>query len=301
MLKISMVYFILALLLAFPASAATYMPQGDLIGEVMHYRIEEKDNLYEIARRFDIGIVELLASNPGIDPWMPSQGLELTLATAHLLPAARHEEIVINLPELRLFFYAANGQVMSFPIGIGREGWRTPLGKTKILRKREHPIWTPPPSIRAEDPSLPAAYAPGPENPLGEYALDLGLYGVLIHGTNRPYGVGKRSSHGCIRLYPEDIATLFAAVEVGTPVTIIDTPFKLGWQGNALFLEVTPTQSEADKIAEYQKPRPFSIPEIYDAIRMAAGESTQINWYAVEEAVANRNGIPAVIGVKRLP
>jgi L,D-transpeptidase ErfK/SrfK len=282
------------------ASAATFVPAGDVIGSVEHYRVTEKDNLYEIARQYDIGIVELLAANPGIDPWIPESGTELTITSMHVLPATPRKGIVINLSELRLFYYAEDGSVTTFPIGIGREGWRTPIGKTKVLRKRKNPLWTPPPSIREEEPDLPEVILPGPDNPLGEYALDLGIHGVLIHGTNRPYGVGKRSSHGCIRLYPEDIKALFNTTSVGIPVTIIDMPYKLGWRDDTLFLEVTPTQEQSDVIAEYGKPVPISIPEVYEKVRKMAGENTEINWYAVEETLKQNSGIPVAIASRYL-
>jgi len=284
-----------AVLISAPLYAATDFMDGDVIGTVQHYTVREEDNLYAIARRFDIGIVELLAANPGVDPWEPEAGTRLTITTAHVLPPVPHKGVVLNLSELRLFYFVDEHTVMTFPIGIGREGWQTPLGTTKILRKRVHPIWTPPPSIRAADPSLPASFPPGPNNPLGNYALDTGWYGVLIHGTNRPYGIGKRSSHGCIRLYPEDIEALFKAVEVDTPVMVVDMPYKLGWQGDSLFLEVTPTQSQTDVIAEYHKPRPADLPKIHDAIRNIAGDA-DIDWYSVDKAASEHSGIPVAIG-----
>ncbi|MFO1242728.1 MAG: L,D-transpeptidase family protein [Rickettsiales bacterium] len=168
------------------------MADGDAIGTIERYKIEEKDNLYEVARRNDIGIVEILSANPNVDPWTPAPGTELTITGMHLLPPGERNGIVINLSELRLFYYTESG-IMTFPIGIGREGWPTPVAKTKIVRKREHPIWTPPPSIRAENPELSKSFLPGPDNPLGDYALDLGIPGVLIHGTNRPYGIGRHA------------------------------------------------------------------------------------------------------------
>ena len=134
---------------------------------------------------------------------------------------------------------------------------------------------------------------------MGNYALNLGWPSYAIHGTNRPYGIGKRSSHGCIRLYPEDIEVLFNAVSVGMPVTVIDTPYKLGWRDDTLYLEVTPTQVQADIIAEYRRPFPSAIDEIHDAVRNAAGENTQIDWYAVEEAATKRSGIPTAIGERQ--
>ncbi len=294
-LIILLILLVLAYCSVRPLRAAAFVPEGDIVGVVTRYQVEEKDNLYEIARRFDIGIVELLAANPGIDPWMPKAGTELTITSAHILPPDVREGIVINLSELRLFYFAKNGSVMTFPIGIGQEGWQTPVGKTRIASKRKNPAWIPPASIREEDPELPDIIPAGPDNPLGEYALYLDWKKFLIHGTNRPYGVGKRSSHGCIRLYPEDIETLFNAVDIGTKVTIIDTPYKLGWKGEVLYLEVTPTQEQSDAIANYRRPFPLSIPEIYDHIRASAG-NTNINWYEADHAIAKRSGIPVEIG-----
>lgn len=286
-------HVLLSLCFSYNASA---QEADDVIGEVAHYAVKTEDNLYSVARRFDVGIVELLAANPGVDPWQPKAGTHLLVPGQHVLPPAQREGIVINLPELRLFFYAPDGQVWTFPIGIGREGWRTPTGKTKVMRKRKDPVWTPPPSIREENPELPEAIEAGPDNPLGQYALDLGMYGILIHGTNRPYGIGKRSSHGCIRLYPEDIAILFDLVQEDTPVTIIDAPYKLGWSKGSLYLEVTPTQQEADLIADYRRPVPSHMVEIYETVGDFAGEYMLIDWYAVEQAAARRNGIPVIIG-----
>ena len=281
------------------AQAELFAPEGDIIGEVTYYRVAEKDNLYEIARRFDIGIVELLSANPGIDLWLPEVRTELMITTSHILPEIR-TGIVINLSEFRLFYFAPDGKVMSFPIGIGMEGWQTPTGATTITLKRKNPAWIPPESIREETPDLPEIIPSGPDNPMGQYALNLGLVNYIIHGTNRPYSIGKRSSHGCIRLYPEDIAVLFKAVEVGTPVTIIDTPYKLGWKDDRLFLEVTPTQEQADAIAHQHQPAPHPLPEISDAIQKKAGENTKINWEAVGEAILRQSGIPVEIGQKGL-
>lgn len=277
------------------ANAAVYPVGGDLIGEPTYYQPAVEDNLYEIARRFDVGIVEMLAANPGVDPWFPPPGKRLTITTVHILPPGERKGIVINLAELRLFYYADENTVMTFPIGIGREGWRTPAGTTFIVARRKDPAWIPPDSIRRENPELPEIVPAGPDNPLGQYALNLGWPGYVIHGTNRPYGVGKRSSHGCIRLYPEDIAVLFDAVREGTPVRIVDTAYKLGWRGDTLFLEVTPTQEQSDIIAEYSRSAPANIPGIYNAIEHMAQAGTVIDWYALEQAVIRHDGIPVII------
>lgn len=288
--------------LGFAAHAATYEVHGDVAGAISYYRVKKNDNLSEIARHFDIGIVELLTANPGVNARSLWAGAILTIVTMHVLPVSR-QGIVLNLSELRLFYFPDARHVMTFPVGIGREGWNTPLGSTRIIKKREHPTWTPPDSIRVESPHLPKVVPAGPDNPLGQYALTLAMPGYAIHGTNRPYSVGKRSSHGCIRLYPEDIAVLFNAVQTDTSVAIIDTPYKLGWQGNNLLLEITPTQQQADAIEQYQEPHPINLPEVDDAIKQL-GEATDINWKTVDQTTSQRNGIPTIIGnkstVKRL-
>lgn len=282
-------------LMAGVAQATNYETEGDLIGAIRHYTVKKDDNLYDITRKYDIGIVELLAANPGVDVWEPPVGQELILPTQHVLPAQPRKGIVINLAEMRMFFYPDETHVMSFPIGIGRDGWETPLGPTSVALKRENPTWTPPLSIREENPDLPEIVPAGPDNPLGKYALSLGKAGYAIHGTNRPYGVGKRSSHGCIRLYPEDIAVLFQHVKVGTPVVILDMPYKLGWQDGTLYLEMTTTQQQADDIADYEMPGPDLSPSIYQAIRAMTEDGRAIDWYAVDEAINIRNGIPVAI------
>lgn len=277
------------------AEGMTYSINGDVIGDVTHYTVEADDNLYAIARQFDLGIVEVLAANPGVDPWMPEEGSELILPTMHVLPKIEHRGIVINLSGMRLFYFPNQSTVMTFPIGIGKENWQSPTGHTSVILKRKNPVWIPPDSIRKENPDLPKIFPAGPDNPLGGYALDLGWEGYRIHGTNMPYGVGKRVSHGCIRLYPEDIAALFPLVGKGTPVTVIDNNYQAGWRGNELWLQVTPTQEQSDDIAVYQNPRPAGISGIHDFIEEMAGQKTIVDWYAVDEAVGQHNGIPVVV------
>lgn len=292
-------FFVILVFLAAcsPADAATYRINGDVVGETTSYTIKDGDTLYDIARQSDLGIVEIMAANPGIDPWQPEEGRILTLPTAHVLPAVPREGIVINLPELRLFYFPDPHTVMTFPIGIGKEGWATPTGTTKIVRKRKDPVWIPPVSIHDETPGLPEAVPAGPNNPLGTHALNLGWPGFVIHGTNRPYGVGRRSSHGCIRLYPEDIPVLFDKVSVGTKVTVIDEPYKAGWRDGYLLLEVTPDQSQADEIMDHDIVRSLApVDGIEAAIRTITPKGTQIDWALVDTAARERTGLPATIG-----
>lgn len=246
-LRLSIIVF--AGMLAMPAMAATYTLHDDesrIIGHnyVIYSRIE--DTFSDIARRFDLGYNELRRANPEVDPWMPGEGTRIIIPAQFILPDAPREGIVINTAEMRLFYYppARDGEprkVTTHPIGIGREGWKTPLGKTRITTKRENPIWIPPESIRQEhaekgDP-LPKVVPAGPENPLGAHAMNFSMPGYLMHGTDKPYGVGLRVSHGCIRLYPEDIAALFAQVAINTPVEIVYQPVKAALHQEQLYLE----------------------------------------------------------------
>ena len=256
------------------------------------------DTLMDIARRYDFGFVELRAANSGIDPWRAGEGREIVLPTLHLEPplgdgAAVRRGIVVNLAEMRLYLFRGAGvPAMSFPIGIGREGWETPTGTTKIVRKRRDPVWVPPASIRARNPHLPAQVPPGPNNPLGAYALNLDWPSYVIHGTNKPDGVGRRVSHGCLRLYPEDIERLFNLVEVGTPVTVVDQPVKLAWLDDALYLEVHPSQAQAVQIELAGDFSPEPLPDLVGTIELfAAGRGAEIDWPLVAKTAQERRGV----------
>jgi|AntRauTorcE11897_2_1112592.scaffolds.fasta_scaffold02125_7 L,D-transpeptidase ErfK/SrfK len=292
-------FVVLVIFVLQPARGEKYTIKGDLIGAERVYTAQYEDTLYQIARHFDLGIVEVMAANPGVDPWMPGAGTRIKLPLAHILPAAPRQGIVINLPEFRLYLYDSDGQVYSFPIGVGKEGWQTPTGDTRLVKKRENPVWVPPESIRAEKPDLPQSVPAGPHNPLGSHALNMGWPGYVIHGTNQPYGIGRQSSHGCIRLYPEDISVLFNLVSVGTPVTVVDQSYKMGWYKNTLLLEVTPLQQQSDDILEHGHIRTPAPPEnIEGDIAAIAGENTTVDWRAVKKALQERSGIPVPIGRK---
>jgi L,D-transpeptidase ErfK/SrfK len=222
---------------------------SDVVGELQVIVARHEDTFVDIARAYDLGYDEIEAANPGVDAWLPGAGTRIVLPTWFVLPDAPREGIVLNVGTKRLFYFpkAVAGKprvVITHPVGIGREGWQTPIGTTRVVAKNKDPVWTVPPSIRREhaadgDP-LPATVGPGPDNPLGAYALRLGFPGYLIHGTNKPDGIGMRVSHGCVQLFPEDIESLFAEVAVGTPVRIINEPQLLGWRGDNLYLEVHP-------------------------------------------------------------
>ncbi len=190
----------------------------------MAHTIVENDSLVEMARRYDVGYNEISDANPGVDPFIPRVGTRVTIPGRWILPdVPRRRGIVVNIAERRLYFFPPhrNHLVDTFPVGIGDEGWETPVGTYRIVEKLVHPSWYVPASIRRQKPELPKVVPPGPDNPLGDYALRLSIGTVLIHGTNRPFGIGRRVSHGCIHLYPEDIAALYRMVKCGTRVTIV--------------------------------------------------------------------------------
>jgi L,D-transpeptidase ErfK/SrfK len=228
-------------------------PNDEVIGELQVTKAVGEDTLPDIARRFNLGYEEISRANPGVDVWLPGEGREIVVPTQFVLPAAPREGVVINLAQLRVFYFpkAKEGEpqrVITHPIGVGKVGWSTPEGTTKVTGKAKNPTWFPPASVRKEhreagDP-LPSKVPPGPDNPLGAHMLTLGWPSYLIHGTNKPYGVGLRSSHGCIRFYPEDIAELWEKIPVGTKVTVVNQPFVFGWQDGALYVQAFPIMED---------------------------------------------------------
>ena len=221
-------------------------PDVDLIGEVQVVDARQEDTLLDIARRYGLGYEEIIQANPGVDRWLPGAGTPVVLPTRYILPDAPREGIVLNLPEMRLYYYPKPkaGEmpvVVTHPVSIGRMDWKTPLGTTRVIAKQEEPNWYPPESIKAEHAArgdiLPDVVPGGPDNPLGMFAMRLGIPGYLIHGTNRPFGIGMRVTHGCVRMYPEDIERLFSMVPINTRVHIVNQPIKAGWFAGTLFLE----------------------------------------------------------------
>jgi len=231
----------------------------DLVGKTTVTRARHEDTLLDIARRFDIGQDEIVLANSQVDRWLPGEGTEVIIPSRYILPRAERTGLVLNVPEMRLYYFpppetGLPAIIQTYPVSIGRMDWSTPLGRTAVAAKILNPGWRPPDSIRAEAEAsgkpLPEFVPPGPDNPLGDYALRLGLPGYLIHSTNRPYGVGMRVTHGCIRMYPEDIEGLFPNVPVGTPVQIVNQPVKIGWLFDTLFIEVHPLlEEQADESA----------------------------------------------------
>lgn len=218
-------------------------PRTPIIGQNRSYIIGPDETLMEIAVRAEIGFDNLLRANPKVDPWHPEVGSSLILPLSFLPPSELVEGVTINLAEMRLFLvWTEEGQrrVRAYALGIGREGWETPLGDFTITRSLQNPSWTPPQSLRKEKPDLPGIIPPGPDNPLGDYWIGTTAPGIGLHGTNQPFGVGRRVSHGCLRLYPRDIRDLASRVYPGMPLRIINRPLKTATRGSNLFLESHP-------------------------------------------------------------
>ena len=270
--------------------------RADVIGAPASYVTREEDTLLDIAKDRDLGYVEIRAANPGIDPWLPGAGRTVILPSQHVLPDAPRRGIVINLAELRLYYYPLHGEPQTFPIGIGGEGKETPVGRTVVADKRAHPVWIPTKSEHEENPDLPASVGPGPDNPMGDYALYLGWKGYAMHGTNKPYSIGRRDSHGCIRVFPDDIAWLYRAVAPQTPVAVVDQPAKVGWIDDELYLEVHPTQADADALEAEGAPRSTEAIDADDLVVKAAGvDAPRLDWYTIHLAETRRDGIPVQI------
>ena len=270
---------------------------GDLIGETTYYLSRGDETLLDIAIERNLGIPEISAVNPGVDPWVPGAETLITLPTQFLLPDAPRKGIVVNYGDLRLFHFHKDGSVDTDAIGVGRDGFELKLGQTKIVRKQERPTWYPTESTRRDRPELDAVVPPGPDNPLGEYALYLGWPTYLIHGTNKPYGVGRRVSRGCIRMYPQGVRKLYAEIPVGTPVTAVNQLVKLGWHMGELYLEAQPDFAQIDELEATQgiSPQPI-LPEERRLILDRAGpEGYRIDWAVAEAELLRRRGIPVQI------
>ncbi|MCZ4292789.1 MULTISPECIES: L,D-transpeptidase family protein [Vibrio] len=280
-----------------PLFAATYdLPakESSIVGRTQYHKVQEGDTLANIAKQYDVGFLSLMAANKGVDPFLPTIDYVLTIPTQIILPNVERQGIVINLAELRLYYFEPEiNKVHIFPVGIGRIGRDTPEMETKISQKRPNPTWTPPASIRkeylAKGIELPAVVPAGPENPLGEYALRL-AYGAgdyLIHGTNKDFGIGLRVSSGCIRMDPKDIEWLFSQVQLGEKVRVINEPIKVALEPDrSVFLEAHEPLTRSDGIK-----KPLIMPQ-------------ELTWWLEEfdqsdvkarAAILAQNGVPVEI------
>ncbi len=299
---------------------------GDsLIGEEQIVLAREEDTLIDIARRHNLGFDDIVNANPAVDTWLPREGTPVLLPLRHLLPATPREGIVINVAEKRLYYYpgtyspaikvantkkggkatpparVAATAVEVHPVSIGRSDWNTPIVSTRVVRKATDPVWYPPEALRAEHAAdgdyLPEVVTPGPDNPLGQYALYLGTPSYLIHGTNKAFGIGMQVTHGCIRMYPEDIQHLYEAVAVGTPVHIVNQPYKVGWSNGVLYVEVHPWLEGSP--AEQVSNKSLLTTMITTAINPYP--DYPIDWQTVELLGIEARGVPVAVGPTLTP
>jgi L,D-transpeptidase ErfK/SrfK len=271
-------------------------PEQTVVGEPQLMFTSAENTFSDIAREYGLGYDELVAANPDVDPWVPGDGTAVLLPTQFVLPDVPHEGIVLNIASKRLFYFPQVGEneapyVMTYPIGIGRVGWDTPLGNAEVISKAKDPQWYVPASVRREheeagDP-LPAIVPAGPDNPLGQYVLKLDMPGYLIHGTNQPYGVGMRVSHGCVRLYPENIELLYSLVGVGEKVMIINEPYLAGWRDGELYFE-SHEPFEDDEVTPEEH-----LQDVFESVRNVSGAFIEQVEQDYARAVASAaSGVP---------
>jgi L,D-transpeptidase ErfK/SrfK len=327
------------------ATAATFElpPEGtDVIGAVSTVVARHDDTLIDIARAHGFGYEDLVRANPGVNPWVPGEGTEIVLPGRFVLPAVPRSGIVVNAAEFRMYYFpppkaGEHPVVMTFAVSIGRQDWATPVGTTRVVQKTVNPTWYPPQSVldehEADGRPLPRIVPPGPDNPLGAHAMRLDLPGYLIHGTNRPAGVGMRVTHGCVRMFPEDIEFLFERVPVNTKVRIINEPVKFGWDGDEIIMEVHPTlvagpvatsdvplpgpegdttgsestvapavvapavvapgDPAADALAPAKDPLTSATEQF---IAVTGDRSGELDWTLVESAIGRADGLPVAVG-----
>lgn len=300
--KKSILSILLIFLIAWTLSQAAYATifpapaRGeDIIGDLYSVLIEPGDTMSAIAKRYNVSVKDIQRANPHVDPLKMKVWSEIMVPSAYVLPNVPRRGIVINLAEMRLYYFPPDqNSVFTAPVGIGREGWATPLGRTRIIEKIEQPTWHVPKSIQEASKKkgiiLPDVVPPGPENPLGDYAMRLGKHSYLIHGTNAPITVGQRSSSGCIRMYPWDVDVLFYMVEKGTPVNIINQPIKVGRYKGELYLEVHPTSDFPE--VEYDI-------GAYERFLRRLNQNYTIQWDYVRQISGQQLGFPRLIGWER--
>lgn len=278
--------------------------EGSLIGQDQQIQTQKSDTLLDLARKYSVGYWEIQEANPKVDMWLPGQGTDLTIPGRFIVPSVEHKGIIINLPQHRIFYFPKPRRhdqpiVITYPASPGEGDFPTPVGVTRIIRKVPHPVWIPTAHILkahalAGDP-IPKIWPAGPDNPMGEWALETTLsHGeIYIHGTNNPMAIGMSVTHGCVRLYPEDIAALYPVVRVGTPVTVVNEPVLASLQDGELYLEVhPPTNSNHVAVAP-------DFDKISQIIDTAIGQNVvAIDWDKVRQVAGQANGIPQLIGVQ---
>lgn len=284
-----------------PIASALELPLpaagDDVVGRVQVIKASYEDTFADLGKKYDLGYLEMVAANPGVDAWLPGVGTEVVLPTRYILPPGPREGVVINLAEYRLYYYPKDRPVVyTYPLGIGREGWDSPISETSITVKTPNPGWTPPQSILREhaeagDP-LPAYVPPGPDNPLGPYKLTLGLPGYLIHGSNKKFGIGMRVSHGCFRMLNHNVLELASVVPVGAKVRIINEPYKFGMSQGELYLEAHATLSDDGETSVVDKHNAL----VNTLMKRKDIEGAHLlNWERVREIIAAEAGMPVAV------
>lgn len=286
----------------------------DIFGQVRTTHASREETLLDIARQYDIGQIEILLANPTVDRWLPEDGAKVILPSRYIIPHADRKGLVLNLPEMRIYYFAepAKGEkpmIITHPVGIGRMDWVTPLGVSKIVEKKKDPTWTPPKSLQMDriangEQPYPSVVPPGPTNPLGRHAMRLSIGGgsYLIHGTIKPFGVGMRVSAGCVRMYPEDIEALFDKIPLGTQVQVVNQPIKVGWLLDSLFIELhPPLEEDEEKFANYKQ---MTINALNDFLALKNSkknitEDFEIDQEALRKAIIEKNGMPVLISRSR--
>jgi L,D-transpeptidase ErfK/SrfK len=310
--RLALVLHILVLLLGWPVPGrgATFLLPSDgsnIVGQLQVVTADSRNTLLDIARHYDLGHEEITVANPGVSIWLPGEGTPIVVPTEFILPPLPWQGIVVNIPQRRLYYFPrpkakTQATVVTFPIGIARPGWPTPLGSTRITAKYKDPSWFVPKSIQEEHRSqgerdFPEYFPPGPDNPMGMLAMETGFDKIFIHGTNRPWGVGMRVTHGCIRLYPEHAAFLFPEVPVGTPVRFINQPVMVGERGDLLYLGVSePVDAYPDDVDSLLL-RAIDAVALHKAQHKAQQNAAEIDWDRVLQAVAAKRFVPIPVSV----
>ena len=290
-----------------PSDASVFTLEADgsaVIGADTTITTHYEDTLLDLARQYSLGYDEIIRANPGVDMWLPGEGRQIVLPGRRILPPGPREGIVVSIPEHRLYYFPSRTRnepkvVITYPVSIGKLGRNTPLGRTSVIAKVEHPSWYPTASILKEhadagDP-LPVVVPPGPDNPLGDYKIRLGFGNGTyeIHGTNNPTAVGLAITHGCIRMYPEDVAELFKQLPVGTPVRLVNVPVKVAWIDGELLLEAHPPVNAQGEAFEP------NVDQFSNLLRAAVGNTTvAINWDYAREVLRKADGVIATVGLE---
>jgi L,D-transpeptidase ErfK/SrfK len=280
-------------------------PDEDVVGAVQVTVASRDDTLPDIARRFNVGYEEMVRANPGVDPWLPGEGRNIVIPTRFILPDAPREGIVINVAAMRLYYYPAHKKgepqtVYTYPIGIGKVGWSTPMGTTRVVTHKKDPVWRPSAALRKDHfadngEELAAVVQPGPDNPLGRYEMTLGWPSYLIHGTNKPYGIGLRSSHGCMRMYPEDIEKLFYMVPDGMQVRVVNQPYLFGWHERQLYLQAYTVLEDDPRDWQHAQQKLLSKGLAAHIQKSLKDSGTLIDWDSVDAITHTPRGVPVAV------